>query len=146
MPKYIHRMSTSNLKSCYIDPDEKLIEERGIDSTNTSIFGKILDGSIPCNKVYEDDKVLAFHDISPQAPVHILIIPKIRDGLTRLEKAEERHREILGHMMCKAAEIARNEQLGDFRLVVNNGPRAFQSVYHLHIHILAKRDFTWPPG
>ncbi|EAA17155.1 putative protein kinase C interacting protein 1 [Plasmodium yoelii yoelii] len=108
--------------------------------------GKIVRKEIKADIVYEDDKVLAFNDINPQAPVHILVIPKIRDGLTRLSKAEEKHKEILGHLMWAVAEIVRKNNLGDFRLVVNNGPEACQSVYYLHLHILAKRQMKWPPG
>jgi histidine triad (HIT) family protein len=97
--------------------------------------------------VYEDDKVLAFRDISPQAPVHIIIIPKDRDGLTQLSKAEERHTEILGHLMVTAAVVAKQEGLVDgFRLVVNDGLQGCQSVYHLHLHLLGGRQMNWPPG
>ncbi|CDO63943.1 protein kinase c inhibitor-like protein, putative [Plasmodium reichenowi] len=128
------------------DEEEKALEAAGKDENGDSIFGKIARGEVPVDAVYEDDKVIAFNDIYPQAPVHIIVIPKRRDGLTRLSKAEEKHKEILGHLMWAVAEIVRRNNLGDFRLVVNNGPQACQSIYYLHLHILAKRQMKWPPG
>ncbi|KAF8822696.1 diadenosine tetraphosphatase family protein [Cardiosporidium cionae] len=116
-----------------------------VESSDT-IFGKIVRGEIPCRKVYEDEKCLAFHDVNPQAPVHIILIPKEPNGLTRLSKAKEAHQDILGHLMIAVAKIAAQEDLGDFRVVINDGPGAAQSVYHLHLHILAKRPLLWPPG
>lgn len=110
-----------------------------------TIFKKILDGEIPCNKVYEDDLCLAFHDVAPQAPVHILIIPKITE-IDKLSNANESHKELLGHMMLKAKDIAAELGLEDFRFVVNNGEGAGQTVFHLHLHILGGRDMAWPPG
>ncbi|XP_020576677.1 14 kDa zinc-binding protein-like isoform X2 [Phalaenopsis equestris] len=91
--------------------------------------------------------VLAFRDIDPQAPVHVLVIPKIRDGLTQLGKAEIRHAEILGHLLYAAKVVAAKEGIEDgFRVVINNGPSACQSVYHLHLHVLGGRQMNWPPG
>ncbi|VWU52371.1 protein kinase c inhibitor-like protein, putative [Hepatocystis sp. ex Piliocolobus tephrosceles] len=126
--------------------EELALANAGKDENGDSIFGKIARKEMKVDLVYEDDKVMAFNDINPQAPVHILVIPKMRDGLTRLSKAENRHKEILGHLMWAVAEIVRQKDLGDFRLVVNNGPEACQSVYYLHLHILAKRQMKWPPG
>ncbi|GIX63888.1 protein kinase c inhibitor-like protein, putative [Babesia caballi] len=114
--------------------------------TNPTVFDRIVDGSIPSKKVYEDDLILAFHDINPVAPVHILVIPKNRAGLSRLSRATEEHAHILGHMMVKVAQIVRENNIGDFRLVVNNGPQGGQEVYHLHLHIIGGRKMTWPPG
>ncbi|CAG9320826.1 unnamed protein product [Blepharisma stoltei] len=112
-----------------------------------TLFGKIARKEIPANIVYEDDKVLAFRDISPAAPTHILLIPKVRDSLTRLNQIQEKHKDILGHMMWAAAEIARNEKLEEgWRLVINDGPLACQSIYHLHFHIIGGRQLGWPPG
>lgn len=128
------------------DEEEKAIQAAGVDENGDNIFSKIASGEMKVDLVYEDDKVMAFNDIYPQAPVHILVIPKKRDGLTRLSKAEERHKDILGHMMWAVAEIVRLKDLGDFRVVINNGPAACQSIYYLHIHILAKRQMKWPPG
>ncbi|KAL4203242.1 hypothetical protein AMTRI_Chr01g126890 [Amborella trichopoda] len=110
-------------------------------------FDKILKKEIPSTAVYEDDKVYAFRDVSPQAPTHILIIPKVKDELLGLSKAEVRHIEILGHLLYTAKVIAKQEGLDDgFRIVINDGPAGCQSVYHLHIHLLGGRQMNWPPG
>ncbi|GKU99966.1 hypothetical protein SLEP1_g12739 [Rubroshorea leprosula] len=110
-------------------------------------FDKIIAKEIPSTIVYEDDKVLAFRDIDPQAPVHVLVIPKLRDGLTELGKAEPRHKEILGELLYAARVVAEKEGILDgFRVVINNGPSACQSVYHLHLHVLGGRQMKWPPG
>ncbi|KAJ8570559.1 hypothetical protein K7X08_037531 [Anisodus acutangulus] len=127
-----------------------------VPSDSPTIFDKIINKEIPANIVYEDDKVLAFRDINPQAPVHILLIPKVRDGLTGLskvfcllsERAEEKHREILGQLLYTAKLVAKQEGLleNGFRLVINDGPSGCQSVYHLHLHLLGGRQMNWPPG
>ncbi|CAK7340338.1 unnamed protein product [Dovyalis caffra] len=112
-----------------------------------TIFDKIINKEIPAKVVYEDDKVLAFRDIAPQAPTHILLIPKVKDGLTGLSKAEERHCEILGQLLYTAKLVAKLEGLEDgFRVVINEGPNGCQSVYHLHVHLLGGRQMNWPPG
>ncbi|XP_020576676.1 14 kDa zinc-binding protein-like isoform X1 [Phalaenopsis equestris] len=117
------------------------------ESVAPTIFDKIISKEIPSSIVYEDDRVLAFRDIDPQAPVHVLVIPKIRDGLTQLGKAEIRHAEILGHLLYAAKVVAAKEGIEDgFRVVINNGPSACQSVYHLHLHVLGGRQMNWPPG
>lgn len=142
-----HLTRVINRRLCKMaDEEERALAAAGKDENGDSIFGKIARKEVKVDLVYEDEKVLAFNDINPQAPVHILVIPKMRDGLTRLSKAEERHKDILGHMMWAVSEIVRKNNLGDFRLVVNNGPEACQSVYYLHLHILAKRQMRWPPG
>ena len=110
-----------------------------------TIFDRIVKGEIPCTKVYEDDTVLAFKDISPVAPVHILLIPKQRDGLDRLSLAEERHKDLLGHMMVSVAKVATAVGLSDYRIVINDGAKAGQSVFHLHMHIIGGGTFSWPP-
>ncbi|KAK1557783.1 hypothetical protein Q3G72_031851 [Acer saccharum] len=117
------------------------------DSGTPTIFDKIIAKEISSTIVYEDEKVLAFRDINPQAPVHVLIIPKLRDGLTMLGKAEARHGEILSHLLYTAKIVAEKEGILDgFRVVINNGPDACQSVYHLHLHVLGGRQMKWPPG
>ncbi|KAE9597307.1 hypothetical protein Lal_00007957 [Lupinus albus] len=117
------------------------------DSGAPTIFDKIINKEIPSSIVYEDEKVLAFRDISPQAPVHVLVIPKFRDGLTELGKAEARHGEILGELLYAAKIVAEKEGILDgFRVVINSGPTACQSVYHLHLHVLGGRQMNWPPG
>ncbi|GMH26042.1 hypothetical protein Nepgr_027885 [Nepenthes gracilis] len=117
------------------------------DNGGPTIFDKIISKEIPSTIVYEDERVLAFRDINPQAPVHVLVIPKFRDGLTQLSKAETRHSEILGHLFYAAKIVAEKEGILDgFRVVINNGPAACQSVYHLHLHVLGGRQMKWPPG
>uniref|UniRef100_A0A0D6R5C7 HIT domain-containing protein n=2 Tax=Araucaria cunninghamii TaxID=56994 RepID=A0A0D6R5C7_ARACU len=117
------------------------------DEDKPTVFDKILNKEIPSTVVFEDEKVLAFRDIAPQAPTHIVIIPKIKDGLTGLSKAEERHQDILGHLLYTAKVIAQQEGLSDgFRIVINDGPAGCQSVYHLHVHLLGGRQMNWPPG
>jgi histidine triad (HIT) family protein len=111
-----------------------------------TLFEKIVDREIPATIVYEDDKVLAFKDIKPQAPVHVLIIPK--KPIPRIAEAQAEDQAILGHLMLKAGEVARQLGLthGGFRLVFNNGPAAGEAVPHLHCHIIGGRQFGWPPG
>ena len=113
--------------------------------TNTTIFQKIIDKEIPADIIYEDEKSLVFKDINPVAPTHILIIPKKQ--IEKISDAEETDQDLLGHLLIVAGKVAR--QLGvenAFRLVVNNGAGAQQTVFHLHIHLIAEREFSWPPG
>lgn len=110
-----------------------------------TIFAQIIDRQIPADIVYEDDECLAFRDVNPQAPVHILVIPK--QPIARLVEAGADHQALLGRLLLTANQVAREQGVGDaFRLVVNNGAEAGQSVFHLHLHILGGRPFTWPPG
>ncbi|CAM2067698.1 Histidine triad nucleotide-binding protein [Sulfidibacter corallicola] len=109
-----------------------------------TIFQKILDREIPADIVYEDDMVCAFRDIQPQAPVHILVIPK--KPIVKIGDMDEEDRNLVGHLMHRATRIAADENLTDYRLVINNGEGAGQSVFHLHLHILGGRPFAWPPG
>lgn len=110
-----------------------------------TIFGKIARGEAPAKIVYEDDHCLAFRDLFPAAPMHILLIP--RKAIARLCDATEIDQALLGHMMLVAPKIAAQEGLGEkFRLVVNNGADAGQSVFHLHLHIIGGRSLSWPPG
>lgn len=111
----------------------------------STIFSKIIAREIPAKIIYEDDLCLAFHDVNPQAPTHVLLIPK--KEIPRLVDASEEDAALLGHLMLTANKIARQLGVGDaFRLAVNNGADAGQSVFHLHLHILAGRAFKWPPG
>tara|TARA_B100001079_G_C16321647_1_gene474927 strand:- start:349 stop:687 length:339 start_codon:yes stop_codon:yes gene_type:complete len=109
-----------------------------------NIFLKIINKEIPADIIFEDEYTIAFNDISPQAPVHILVIPK--KEIKKLSESEETDKELLGHLMIAAKKIASDLKLNDYRLVVNNGAEAGQTVFHLHIHILAGRPFGWPPG
>lgn len=110
-----------------------------------TLFKKIIDRQIPAQIVYEDELCLAFRDVNPQAPVHVLLIPKITE-MDRLASAKSQHQSLLGHLLLKAPEIAKAQGLSDYRLVVNDGPMAGQSIYHLHLHILGGRPMSWPPG
>ena len=111
-----------------------------------TLFEKIIAREIPANIVYEDDLVLAFRDIKPQAPTHVLIIPK--KPIPRLAEAGTEDHKVLGHLLLKAAEVADKLGLkkGGYRLVVNNGPDAGEAVPHLHVHLLGGRPMAWPPG
>lgn len=105
-----------------------------------NIFSKIINGDIPSNKVYEDDDILAFRDINPQAPVHILIIPK-NARICKLGDCGDSDVEVLGKMNVAAARIAKQEGLESFRVVVNSGAGAGQTVFHIHMHLLGGREF-----
>lgn len=110
-----------------------------------TLFSKIIAREIPAEIVHEDDLCLAFRDIAPQAPVHILVVPK--KPIAKLAEVGIDDRELLGHLLLTASDIAKAEGLADaFRLIVNNGADAGQTVFHLHVHILGGRPFAWPPG
>jgi histidine triad (HIT) family protein len=111
-----------------------------------NIFQKIIDRKIPANIVYEDDRCLAFKDINPQAPVHVLIIPKTKVIPTHHDVIDA-DRDLLGHLHVVAAKLAEQLKIADgYRLVINCKERAGQTVPHLHFHLLGGRDFGWPPG
>ena len=116
------------------------------DSAPPTIFDKILSKEIPSAVVYEDDRALAFRDVSPQGPTHVLVIPRDRDGLTQLSKAREDQKELLGHLMYVAAQVGKTECPEGYRLVINDGKHGAQTVYHLHIHVIGGRQMGWPPG
>jgi len=111
-----------------------------------TIFERIVAREIPADIVYEDDLVLAFRDIKPQAPVHALIVPK--KPIPRLAEASPEDHRVIGHLLLKAAEVATKLglQQSGYRLVINNGPDGGESVPHLHCHILGGRPLGWPPG
>jgi histidine triad (HIT) family protein len=113
---------------------------------NDCIFCKIAAGEIPSVKVYEDADCVAFNDISPQAPTHVLIIP--REHVASLAEADEKHRETLGHLLLTAGRIAREKGFAEdgYRVVVNTNRDGGQTVYHLHVHLLGGRPFIFPPG
>lgn len=110
------------------------------------LFCRIAQGEIPADIVYQDDAVVAFRDVDPKAPVHILVIP--RKHITGFGDAAEGDEQLLGKLARTAAQVARKEGIADsgFRSVINSGPNAQQSVHHLHIHVLGGRLMTWPPG
>jgi len=109
-----------------------------------TIFGKIARGEAPADIVYEDDRAVAFKDLSPQAPTHVLVIP--RKPIDRVGSAAPDDEALLGHLLLVAGRVARDAGLDDYRVVINNGSGAGQTVFHLHVHVLGGRPLTWPPG
>jgi histidine triad (HIT) family protein len=110
------------------------------------LFCRIIEGEIPSKKLFEDDRIIAFRDINPKAPTHILIIPK--SHFASLEEVPADREGLLGHILLKAREIARDEGVSEsgYRIVLNTGPDSGQDVFHIHFHLLAGRRMTWPPG
>jgi histidine triad (HIT) family protein len=110
-----------------------------------TIFKRIIDKEIPAKIIYEDDRCLAFHDITPQAPTHVLVIPKQEiSGVAAIEAADE---PLIGHLLYVVRQLAEQLDLASgYRVVINNGPDAGQTVEHLHLHLLGGRHLTWPPG
>jgi histidine triad (HIT) family protein len=114
-------------------------------ASSDCLFCKIVDGTIPASRVYEDELCIGFPDINPQAPTHLLVIPKQHIGSTAKALAEDTA--LMGHLMAAAAEIARKEKLDNgYRIVVNTGDDGGQTVHHLHLHLLGGRHMKWPPG
>jgi len=110
-----------------------------------TIFGKIIRREIPADIVYEDDQALAFRDVNPQAPTHILVIPK--KTIPRLSEAASADTALMGHLLMTVKKVAEQENLSNgYRVVINNGADGGQTVDHLHLHILGDRSMTWPPG
>lgn len=110
-----------------------------------SIFSQIIAGEQPADIVYQDDRVVAFRDINPVAPIHILVVP--REPIARLSEAREEHSALLGHLLWVAAEVARQEGLDSgYRVLTNDGMTAGQTVDHLHLHVIGGAWMSWPPG
>jgi histidine triad (HIT) family protein len=110
-----------------------------------TIFSKIIRKEIPADIVYEDNLAIAFRDVNPQAPVHILVIPK--EAIAQLSDAESKDHALMGHLLLTVKRIAEQEGLmNGYRVVINNGDDGGQTVHHLHLHILGGRQMTWPPG
>ncbi len=109
-----------------------------------TLFTRIIEGEIPSTRVWEDDLCVAFRDINPTAPTHVLVVP--RQEITRLDQMTDADEGLVGHLMRVATQVARQEGLSDFRVVVNNGAGAGQSVFHLHVHVIGGRSLSWPPG
>ena len=109
------------------------------------LFCRILKGEIPAKKVHEDEHTFAFEDLNPQAPTHVLIIPK--KHLRGLKEAAAEDAELIGRLHLTAAQIARQRGIEDgYRTVLNVGPKSGQSVFHMHVHLIGGRDMRWPPG
>lgn len=111
---------------------------------NDCLFCKIIAGDIPSKKAYEDELCYAFYDIDPQAPTHILIIPKAH--ISSVSAVDESNQAVVGHIFSVIAKLAKELNLESYRVVSNIGEQAGQSVFHLHFHVLSGRDMTWPPG
>jgi histidine triad (HIT) family protein len=109
-----------------------------------NIFQDIIEKKIPADIIHEDDLSIAFNDISPQAPTHILIIPK--KSIAKISDINEEDKDLLGHLLLVAKKITSDIGITDYRVVINNGSEAGQTVFHIHLHILAGRTFGWPPG
>uniref|UniRef100_UPI0009B32A58 histidine triad nucleotide-binding protein 2, mitochondrial n=1 Tax=Monopterus albus TaxID=43700 RepID=UPI0009B32A58 len=132
---------------CSKSDEVRLAEEasKKYGSPAPTIFSKVIDKSLPADIIYEDEKCLAFRDISPQAPVHFLVIPRV--PIPRLSEAKDDDVELLGHLLIVAKNVAKQESLSKgYRVVINDGKHGSQSVYHLHIHVLGGRQMAWPPG
>ncbi|XP_024131333.1 histidine triad nucleotide-binding protein 2, mitochondrial isoform X1 [Oryzias melastigma] len=141
----VHRVCQAKKTLCTKSDEVKLAEEASKRVPAQTIFSKVIDKSIPADIIYEDEKCLAFRDISPQAPVHFLVIP--RTPIPRISAAEDTDAELLGHLLVVAKNMAKQESLSDgYRVVINDGKHGAQSVYHLHVHVLGGRQMTWPPG
>ena len=110
----------------------------------TTIFQKIIDGEIPCEKIYEDKLCIAFNDIAAQAPIHFLVIPK--KPIVNLSLCVEEDAPLLGHLLFIGSKIAKSKNLDNWRTVINTGEESGQTVFHLHIHFLSGRKMNWPPG
>lgn len=109
-----------------------------------NIFQDIIEKKIPADIIHEDDLSIAFNDISPQAPIHILIIPK--KSIAKISDINEEDKDLLGHLLLVAKKVTSDIGITDYRVVINNGSEAGQTVFHIHLHILAGRTFGWPPG
>jgi len=112
--------------------------------TNTTIFSKIINGEIQCEKLHEDEFCIAFNDIAPQAPIHFLVIPKKQ--IVNLLDCMEYDANLLGHLLLIGSKIVKSKNLDNWRTVINTGKECGQTVFHLHIHFLSGRKMNWPPG
>lgn len=144
-PNYVsfhNFFKSSNMK---LSKSEEVAKaEKAFDSGAPTIFDKIISKEIKAEILFEDDSVIAFNDVNPQAPVHFLVIPKRK--ISMLEKAEDNDEQILGKLLLVAKTLASQKLKNGYRVVINNGVHGSQSVYHLHLHILGGRQMAWPPG
>tara|TARA_Y100001970_G_scaffold154268_1_gene188906 strand:- start:14930 stop:15271 length:342 start_codon:yes stop_codon:yes gene_type:complete len=112
--------------------------------TNKTIFTKIINGEVPCDKLFEDNKCIAFNDIAPQAPIHYLVIPK--KPIISLLNATDEEKSLLGHLLLVGKKIAINKNIDSWRTVINTGEESGQTIFHLHLHFLSGKKMRWPPG
>eukprot|EP00039_Didymoeca_costata_P028455 m.21115 g.21115 ORF g.21115 m.21115 type:complete len:165 (+) comp7035_c0_seq1:53-547(+) len=136
-------LASSRKMSTEVDKAKAAAEAPAQEDT---IFGKILRKEIPADIIYEDDQCIAFNDVSPQAPVHFLVIP--RKPISMLSKSSEDDSNLLGHLLSVGNKVAleKHNLANGYRVVINNGPDGAQSVYHLHVHFMGGRQMQWPPG
>ncbi|XP_010790143.1 histidine triad nucleotide-binding protein 2, mitochondrial isoform X3 [Notothenia coriiceps] len=143
----LDRVCRAERPLCTKSDEVRLAEEASnkYGSPAPTIFSKVIDKSIPADIIYEDEKCLAFRDISPKAPVHFLVIPRV--PIPRISEAKDDDAELLGHLLIVAKTVAKQESLTEgYRVVINDGKHGAQSVYHLHLHVLGGRQLAWPPG
>ncbi|XP_034025376.1 uncharacterized HIT-like protein Synpcc7942_1390 isoform X2 [Thalassophryne amazonica] len=144
----LRRVSPPEQRALCTKSDEvRLADEasKNYGSTAATIFSKVIDKTVPADIIYEDEKCVAFRDVSPQAPVHFLVVPRV--PITKISEAKDEDAELLGHLLVVAKNVAKKEPLDEgYRIVINNGKHGSQSVYHLHIHVLGGRQLLWPPG
>ncbi|XP_026858680.2 histidine triad nucleotide-binding protein 2, mitochondrial isoform X2 [Electrophorus electricus] len=138
-------INVQNTRMSTASDEVRLAKEASKKSPAPTIFSRIIEKTIPADIIYEDDKCLAFRDISPQAPVHFLVIP--RAPIPRISEVHDNDALLLGHLLVVAKNLAKKERLEEgYRLVINDGKNGAQSVYHLHLHVLGGRQMGWPPG
>ena len=143
--KGYNKLSLLSVRNASNKTDENNPPSAPMDENEDTIFGKIARGEISVEKIYEDDDCLAFPDLNPQAPTHVLIIPK--KPISRISKAKDEDKNILGSLLLGAKRTAHKLNLDNgYRLVINDGRIGGQTVYHLHVHLLSGRQMTWPPG
>merc|ERR1712189_163346 len=144
--RFLHRLHGVGkiVGLCVVMADEVKASQSAAPGGDT-IFAKIIRKEIPSEFLYEDDKVVVIKDVNPVAPVHLLVLPK--KPISQLSQAEECDEQLLGHMLLTAKKVAAEQGLSNgFRIVINDGKDGAQSVYHLHIHVMGKRQMSWPPG
>lgn len=130
---------------CFKSDEVGKAKQAATNISSTTIFTKIINKEIPAKIIYEDDLCLSFHDVNPQAPVHVLVIPK--KPISQLSKSSDEDSYLLGHLLTTVRRVAKSLDLEEgYRVVINDGINGAQSVYHLHIHILGGRQMNWPPG
>ncbi|XP_068128858.1 uncharacterized HIT-like protein Synpcc7942_1390 [Hyperolius riggenbachi] len=141
-----HRTGRQQPQRPYCASDEvQKAQQAAAQGTSDTIFSRILDKSLPADIIYEDKQCMAFRDVSPQAPIHFLVIPKI--PIPRISQVSADDTQLLGHLLVTASILAKKEGLKDgYRIVINDGRLGSQSVYHLHIHVIGGRQMGWPPG